>query len=95
MRSAIREVRGGHAKNGVNLGMGAYRDTAADKLALAAEPLTLGYKGNAIALLMHREIAAIAKHNRISILTITVVANRTFRVGFFTSICRLTINCRS
>jgi hypothetical protein len=52
----------------------------ADQLALAAQPLPFRDEGDAVALLMHRQVAAVAKHNCIRVLAISIVADGAFRV---------------
>jgi hypothetical protein len=51
-----------------------YWASSTNQLALAAEPLAFGNKGDTIALLVNCEIAPVAKDNCISIFAVAVIA---------------------
>jgi len=62
-----------------------YWNTTTNVLTFSAEPLPFRNEGYSVALLMDCEIATITKHDRISVLAVTIVAYRAFAILFFTS----------
>ena len=71
-----------------------YRDPATDELAFPTQPLALGDEGDTVTFLVNRQVAAVAKHDGIGVLAISIVANSTFTILLFACL-RLAINSRS
>jgi len=58
--------------------------------AFPAQPLTFRNVRNAVAVLVHRKVASITEHDRIQVLTLTIVTNgaiRVLRVFVFVGSC--------
>jgi hypothetical protein len=62
-----------------------YGYSSANQLTLSAKPLTLRNERNTIALLMHRQIAAVTENDSIGIFTVSIVTDGAFTVLFFAS----------
>jgi hypothetical protein len=92
MQVCMGSVRDGMGGDGT--GLMTYGGISADQLALPAEPLALRYKRNAVALLVHRQIASVAKNDGIRIFAVAVIANCTFRVLLFSCASSFAIDSR-